>query len=149
MGNYGTCSIMHERKKDEIKNKNIPQNLTKEISILRGLDNIGGTCYMNVILQILSNTIKLTDYFLNEFQMNENDGSKKLSNAFYTLLKHLWNKNAKTKSFSPDNFKKVLNEINPLFSSIADNNSKDLLDFLLLILHNELNRKIDECENKD
>ena len=119
----------------------------EETTIIRGLDNIGATCYMNATLQSLSNTSALADYFLNDYKPNENDDSKKLSNAFYTLLKHLWKKNAKTKSFSPNKFKTVLSEENPLFSGVAANDSKDLLNFLLERLHKELNKKKIENEN--
>ncbi len=38
----------------------------KDIPILRGLNNIGATCYMNATLQCLSNTKPLTEFFLNK-----------------------------------------------------------------------------------
>ena len=131
---------------NEIKIHTIPKE-EEETTIIRGLDNIGATCYMNATLQSLSNTPTLAEYFLNEFKLNENDGSKKLSNAFYVLLKHLWKKNAKKKSFPPNDFKKVLSEENPLFSGIAANDSKDLLNFILERLHKELNKKENDNEN--
>ena len=123
---------------------NINKNSKKESTLIRGLDNIGATCYMNATLQSLSNTVQLTDYFLTKFQFNQNDNSKKISNEYYLLLKHLWNKNSKKISFSPNTFKNVLSKENPLFSGIAANDSKDLLNFLLERLHNELNKKEDQ-----
>ena len=131
------------------------ENSIKQIIIINqkpiiiGLNNIGATCYMNATLQSLSNTVKLTDYFLNKFQYNENDNSKKISNEFYLLLKHLWKKNAKKNSFSPTRFKEVLSEENPLFSGVAANDSKDLLNFLLERLHNELNKKEINNQNEN
>ena len=46
-------------------------------TILIGLANIGATCYMNATLQCLSNTDKLTNYFLKEFKYDKNDDTKK------------------------------------------------------------------------
>ena len=64
----------------------------KEIkTILRGLGNIGATCYMNATLQCLSNTEKLTNYFLQEFFYIKEDTTKKISNEYYKLLDNLWN----------------------------------------------------------
>ena len=122
----------------------------KESTIIRGLNNIGATCYMNATLQSLSNTAPLTDYFLTEFVYIKEDDTKKISNEYYILLKHLWNKNAKkNNSYSPTNFKKILSEENPLFSGIAANDSKDLLNFLLERLHKELNSKVYDINNEN
>lgn len=104
---------------------------------------------MNATLQSLSNTVKLTEYFLKEFKFNKDDNTKKVSNEFYLLLKHLWNKNAKRDSYSPDSFKNILSQENPLFSGVAANDSKDLLNFLLERLHNELNQKENVNENEN
>ena len=123
----------------------------KESTIIRGLNNLGATCYMNATLQCLSNTAPLTDYFLTEFEYNKEDDTKKISNEYYILLRHLWNKNdKKNSSYSPNNFfKKILSEENPLFSGIAANDSKDLLNFLLERLHKELNSKVYEINNEN
>ena len=108
-------------------------------TILIGLSNIGATCYMNSTLQCLSNTDKLTNYFLDKFKYDKGDNTKKMSNRYYKLLKHLWNKFTDTKFYSPTKFKKALSEENTLFAGENANDSKDLLNFLLERLHNELN----------
>jgi len=95
---------------------------------------------MNSTLQYLSNTKKLTEYFLTKFQFNKNDKSKKISNEFYILLKALWNiKNTKNKPYSPESFKNAISEENPLFQGIQANDSRDLINFLLESMHVELN----------
>jgi len=111
-------------------------------TILIGLANIGATCYMNATLQCLSNTDKLTNYFLKEFEYDKDkvDDTKKISNQYYRLLHHLWSKTSDKKDYAPKHFKKVLSEVNPLFSGVNANDSKDLLNFLLETLHRELNK---------
>jgi len=115
----------------------------KEINnstILIGLTNIGATCYMNATLQCLSNTEKLTNYFLKEFKYDKGYDTKNISNQYYRLIHHLWDKYTDKKDYAPKLFKKVLSEVNPLFSGINTNDSKDLLNFLLETLHKELNK---------
>ena len=91
---------------------------------------------MNASLQCLSNTKKLTDYFLKNYKYNPN---QLMSNEYYEVLKNLWNKENNNKSYSPNSFKDVLSKLNPLFAGIAANDSKDLINFLLERFHQELN----------
>jgi len=112
--------------------------------ILVGLDNIGATCYMNATLQSLSNTIPLTDYFLKKYKEETN---RNMSNEYYKVIKNLWNR--ENKSYSPDSFKNVLSQLNPLFQGIAANDSKDLINFLLERFHQELNNIHESSNLKD
>ena len=96
---------------------------------------MGATCFMNSTLQCLSNTKKLTEYFLNKYKISPN---KNISNEYYKLLTNLWYRKINNKSYSPNSFKEVLNKENPLFSGIQVNNSKYLLNFLLERFHQEL-----------
>ena len=109
-------------------------------TILIGLANIGATCYMNATLQCLSNTDKLTNYFLKEFKYDKSDDTKKITNQYYRLIHHLWDKYTDKKDYAPKHFKEALSEVNPLFSGVNANDSKDLLNFLLETLHRELNK---------
>ena len=108
----------------------------KNKPILIGLNNIGATCYMNASLQCLSNTKKLTEYFLTNYEDNKN---KIMSHQYYKLIKHLWNEENNNISYSPNSFKEVLSKENPLFAGIAANDAKDLINFLIERLHQELN----------
>ena len=104
--------------------------------ILIGLNNIGATCYMNATLQCLSNTKKLTEYFLNIHQQIPN---KNMSNEYHGVLSHIWDRKNNNKSYSPNSFKEELSKENPLFAGIQANDSKDLINFLLEKFHQELN----------
>ena len=119
----------------------------KKIPILVGLNNIGATSYMNATLQCLSNTDELTKYFLNKFKYNANDNNKIMSNAYYNVIKNLWNRDLNNKSFSPNDFKEKLSKENHIFSGISANDSKDLINFLLERFHNELNNIKKENDN--
>ena len=52
--------------------------------ILVGLNNIDDTGYMNSSLQRLSNKKELTDYFLNDYKINQN---RIMVNEYHI---HLW-----------------------------------------------------------
>ena len=129
------------KKDDNIDNKNyeILENKSEDGPILVGLNNIGATCYMNATLQCLSNTDKLTTYFLNKFPYNPNNMNKIISNAYYEVITNLWDRKNNNSSYSPDNFKLALSQENPLFAGVKANDSKDLINFLLERFHSELN----------
>ena len=104
-----------------------------------GLQNIGATCYMNATLQALSNTEKFTEFFLKNYQYNQNNHNRKMSNEMYKVLFNLWSEEKKKGDYPPYDFKKALSEENPLFAGIQANDSKDLINFLLERFHQELN----------
>ena len=108
---------------------------------LIGLQNIGATCYMNATLQCFSNTYYLRKEFLfPDFYINlDNNKSKnKLSFALAEVFKNLWLKFDDKKSYPPENFKKLISEMNPLFRGIQANDPKDLILFMLENMHLEL-----------
>ena len=107
-----------------------------KINKSKGLDNIGGTGYMNASLQCLSNTKQLRNYFLKKYETNPD---KILANEFYELILNLWLKDTHESSYSPYSFKQTLGNMNPLYEGIQSNDAKDLLNFLLENLHQELN----------
>ena len=126
-------------KTDEKSNTSgIISSSTSNEEILIGLENIGATCYMNATIQSLSNTTKLTNYFLDKYK--NNDSNKIISNEFYILLKNLWDeKNYRNIAYSPQRFKAIISQENSLFDGVKANDSRDLINFLLERMHQELN----------
>ena len=138
-------------------NKNFPKTAALQLRdwfggkpILIGLNNIGATCFMNSTLQCLSQTIDLTNYFLNEkskdriFNNNiaiNNKNELQLSPIYYELIQKLWQKNG-PKSFSPNNFMNTVEKMNPLFRQGQAGDSKDFIIFLLEQLHKELRKPV-------
>ena len=51
----------------------------------------------------------------------------------------MFNENDNKKSYSPYSFKEVLSKENPLFAGIQANDSKDLINFMIERMHQELN----------
>ena len=128
--------ILSLKKKLDEKNYELEE---KKEPITIGLNNIGATCYMNATLQCLSNTGTLTDYFLKTFRLDENDKNKVMVNAYYKVIKNLWDPEKNNIPYSPYSFKEVLSKENTLFEGIAAKDSKDLINFLLERFHQELN----------
>ena len=131
--------------KHNTDNKN-PIKLYKTPTLI-GLNNIGATCFMNATLQCLSQTKKLTNYFLKQYHkdtINKND--TQLCSLYYELIKNLWKINGE-QSFSPYDFMNAINEMNPLFKLGQAGDSKDFIIFILERLHNELKKPTNRNNN--
>ena len=116
-----------------------------------GLANIGATCYMNATLQCLSHTIRLSNFFLND-KNKLIINKKKFSREFLEVIKKLWIKsyNKNKTYYEPYSFKRLISEMNPLFEGVQANDAKDLINFILQELHEELNNaKINPIENQE
>ena len=126
-------------------NKIIPnenQNQSSDIELIPGiigLQNIGATCYMNATVQCFSNIERFRGNLLNAYEyLKKNKETKKLSFGLAEVFRNLWI-NLNNKDYPPYDFKKIIGEMNPLFSGIAANDPKDLILFLLETMHKELN----------
>ena len=134
--------IIEELLNKEVNYKETIQNLKEELErikepILVGLNDVKGACNLNATLQCLSNTKKLTEFFLKKYS---SDINKKIANEYYNVISNLWNRDNNNKSFSPHSFNEVLCKNNPLLFQKVTNTPKDIIYFLLEILHKELNK---------
>jgi ubiquitin C-terminal hydrolase len=109
-----------------------------------GLQQLGNTCYMNSGLQCLSNTVELTKYFLSGYHKEEvNEFNPlgmygKLAMAYGALMKDMWQTNAQ--KTAPHNLKKTLGARVNRFNGFNQQDSAELINFLVDLIHEDLNR---------
>ena len=134
--------IIFEGKNIGIIIKNQIEEPKKEY-IKIGLQNIGATCYMNATLQCFVHIKEFVRYFKEDkTKIDVIKNKDTLSYSFKILIDKLWpehyNKKMKT-YYAPYEFKEKISNMNPLFQGIAANDSKDLINFIVMTLHEELN----------
>ena len=106
-----------------------------------GLQNIGSTCYMNATLQCIAHFIEVSEEILTWYKYgnDKNKKSKILSYEYAEILDNLFFPKDKKNYFEPKKFKELISKQNQLFAGNNPNDSKDLLNYLIETMHNELN----------
>ena len=149
----------------QFQNENLAlkyQEETKNIKLLNfknvdkfrevGLANIGATCYMNATLECFINVDPLTRYLLTESNYNRiinNTRTFELSSAYCELLASVCCDENITNYYEPYNFKDIISWKNPLFEGVNANDSKDLINFMLEEMNQELRKLNGKDENTD
>ncbi|KAB0371007.1 ubiquitin carboxyl-terminal hydrolase 2 isoform X2 [Muntiacus reevesi] len=116
---------------------------SKSAQGLAGLRNLGNTCFMNSILQCLSNTRELRDYCLQRLYLRELSHSSRAHTAlmeeFAKLIQTIWT-SSPNDVVSPSEFKTQIQRYAPRFVGYNQQDAQEFLRFLLDGLHNEVNR---------
>ncbi|XP_077370928.1 ubiquitin carboxyl-terminal hydrolase 19 isoform X2 [Festucalex cinctus] len=109
-----------------------------------GLVNLGNTCFMNSVIQSLSNTRELRDYFHDrafESEINCNNPlgtGGRLAIGFAVLLRALWK--GTHHAFQPSKLKAIVASKANQFTGYAQHDAQEFMAFLLDGLHEDLNR---------
>uniref|UniRef100_A0A672SW18 ubiquitinyl hydrolase 1 n=1 Tax=Sinocyclocheilus grahami TaxID=75366 RepID=A0A672SW18_SINGR len=109
-----------------------------------GLVNLGNTCFMNSVIQSLSNTRELRDYFHDrgfESEINCNNPlgtGGRLAISFAVLLRALWK--GTYHAFQPSKLKAIVASKASQFTGYAQHDAQEFMAFLLDGLHEDLNR---------
>ena len=115
---------------------------------MTGLNNLGNTCYMNAAIQCVSNTKILATYFnsnCHDRELNRHNplGYKgQVAKRFGDLVKEMWA--AKVRSLAPIKMRWTIGHHNPSFAGFQQQDSQELLAFLMDGLHEDLNRVTDK-----
>ncbi|NXO20360.1 UBP19 hydrolase, partial [Cisticola juncidis] len=129
-------SVEDEEDEDEKKKVCLPG--------FTGLVNLGNTCFMNSVIQSLSNTRELRDYFHDrsfESEINYNNPlgtGGRLAIGFAMLLRALWK--GTHHAFQPSKLKAIVASKASQFTGYAQHDAQEFMAFLLDGLHEDLNR---------
>ncbi|XP_073978120.1 ubiquitin specific protease 2 isoform X2 [Rhodnius prolixus] len=155
---YRSSSILKEKRSEPTENTNLEGNLSprhrsgipRKDSLssnsttnngLSGLRNIGNTCFLNSVVQCLSNTRILKDYllrkeFITEIRNSESRGA--LIKSFAEVVTELWS--GEGKIINPSAFKSQVQRYAPRFMGYNQQDAQEFLRYLLEGLHDDINR---------
>ena len=111
---------------------------------LTGLANLGNTCFMNSVIQCLSNTAAVRDYFIEGHYLADLNRSNplgfqgELAKCFSGIIRKLWS--GEYDYFYPRKLKKVIATRSSHFSGYSQHDSHEFMSYLLDGLHEDLNR---------
>ncbi|XP_069798500.1 uncharacterized protein usp19 [Narcine bancroftii] len=126
----------HAEEEEEVKKVCLPG--------FTGLVNLGNTCFMNSVIQSLSNTRELRDYFHDqsfESEINYNNPlgtGGRLAIGFAVLLRALWK--GTHHAYQPSKLKAIVASKASQFTGYAQHDAQEFMAFLLDGLHEDLNR---------
>lgn len=148
--------ISHQKQESVVfKNFNLEEKDFGGRKGIVGLKNLGNTCYMNSGLQCLSNTKEITEYFMrDDFKSHINYsnplGTKgNLACSYAELIREMWTDSKEVAS--PFKLKKIIGNYASQFSGFAQQDSQELISYLIDGLQEDLNlvKKKETFESSD
>ena len=112
-----------------------PRQVNKPIC---GLKNLGNTCFMNCILQCLSHTLPLRQFYVSRDYKQTLTKRGDLSGAFSNVMVELWD--VPSHSVAPYELKRQVGYVAPRFSGYNQHDAQEFMRFLLNELHDEINK---------
>ncbi|GAB0096117.1 Ubiquitin carboxyl-terminal hydrolase [Sergentomyia squamirostris] len=107
---------------------------------LTGLRNVGNSCYMNSIIQCLSNSTSLTEYLIQGgFRKHVNRGAKtqgRIVEELAAVMEALWS--GKYRSISPIHLKYTIGAVHSMFRDVEQQDAHEFLTILMDMLHLDL-----------
>ncbi|XP_068621767.1 ubiquitin carboxyl-terminal hydrolase Usp2-like [Battus philenor] len=112
---------------------------------LNGLRNIGNTCFMNSVLQCLSNTRPLLEYVSEDKYTSDINTSLScmkgaLIKAFASVIKELWRSGERDAVVNTTSLKSQVQRFAPRFMGYSQQDAQEFLRYLLEGLHEDVNR---------
>ena len=105
----------------------------------RGLRNLGSTCYMNSILQCLSHTLPLREFYVSDEYKQFLNKRGDLSSAFKRVMLELWDSTSQH-SVDPYDLRREVKARTDRFPDDRQHDAHEFMRFLLDELLKEINR---------
>ena len=135
--NYNTNNALINQNFNNNQSKVILDKFTPTI----GLVNIGATCYINAFVQCLAHCIEFSEDLLTWYlyQEDKDKKSRSISYSYANVLYNLYFPQENQNDFSANDFREIIALFSPLFEENQANDSKDIFQFLIEKMHEELN----------
>ncbi|KAG6455645.1 hypothetical protein O3G_MSEX009304 [Manduca sexta] len=144
-GKSGPSGLRRSSERSDTVSESRTEKQSSQTSGLNGLRNIGNTCFMNSVLQCLSNTRPLLEYLADDkyaAHINTTLSCMKgaLIKAFASVIKELWRCGERDSVVNTTSLKSQVQRFAPRFMGYSQQDAQEFLRYLLEGLHEDVNR---------